>query len=228
MKKIKNLLFTLLLVLSMAAPSSIPVIGTVQSVSAAAKISSKNVVLIKGQKKQLKLSGTTKTVKWTSSSKSIASVSNTGKVTAKKKGTAVVTAKAGISKYTCKITVQTPSISAASKSIKAGQKIRLTVKGTNQKVAWKSSNSKIASVSSGIVTGKKAGTCVISATVLGKKYNCRITVKQPAAQIQYVWLSATGTKYHKIPNCGNMNPSKARQVTLAEAKSRYTPCSKCF
>ncbi|MCB2300423.1 ComEC/Rec2 family competence protein [Clostridium tagluense] len=42
-----------------------------------------------------------------------------------------------------------------------------------------------------------------------------------------VWLSATGDKYHSINNCGRMNPNKARQVTLEEAKSSYSPCSKC-
>lgn len=44
-----------------------------------------------------------------------------------------------------------------------------------------------------------------------------------------VWLSATGTKYHSKPNCGRMNPDKARQISLSEAKSRgLEPCSKCF
>ncbi|MBZ9608614.1 MBL fold metallo-hydrolase [Clostridium estertheticum] len=42
-----------------------------------------------------------------------------------------------------------------------------------------------------------------------------------------VWLSATGDKYHSINNCGRMNPNKARQVTLDEAKNSYSPCSKC-
>lgn len=44
-----------------------------------------------------------------------------------------------------------------------------------------------------------------------------------------VWLSATGTKYHSKPNCGRMDPNKARQISLSEAKSRgFEPCSKCF
>ena len=42
-----------------------------------------------------------------------------------------------------------------------------------------------------------------------------------------VWLSETGTKYHSINNCGRMNPDKATQVTLEEAKNSYGPCSKC-
>lgn len=46
---------------------------------------------------------------------------------------------------------------------------------------------------------------------------------------QMVWLSATGKKYHSISNCGNMNPAKARQVTLESAISTgYDACSKCY
>lgn len=44
-----------------------------------------------------------------------------------------------------------------------------------------------------------------------------------------VWVSATGSKYHSIPDCGRMDPSKARQVSKDEAAgSGLTPCSKCY
>lgn len=44
-----------------------------------------------------------------------------------------------------------------------------------------------------------------------------------------VWLSATGKKYHSVNDCGNMNPSKATQVTESEAISRGKgKCSKCW
>lgn len=43
-----------------------------------------------------------------------------------------------------------------------------------------------------------------------------------------VWLSATGEKYHRIPDCGRMNPSKARSVTREYAISAgYDACKKC-
>src|SRR5699024_1318074 len=43
------------------------------------------------------------------------------------------------------------------------------------------------------------------------------------------WLSATGSKYHSIPNCGRMNPNKARQTTVSAARaSGYDACSKCW
>ena len=50
---------------------------------------------------------------------------------------------------------------------------------------------------------------------------------QPVGQM--VWLSATGSKYHRINNCGNMNPANARQVTESDAISQgYGKCKKCW
>lgn len=44
-----------------------------------------------------------------------------------------------------------------------------------------------------------------------------------------VWLSATGSKYHSIPDCGNMNPNNARQVSKSSAEAQgYDACSKCW
>lgn len=46
---------------------------------------------------------------------------------------------------------------------------------------------------------------------------------------EMVWLSATGDKYHRINNCGRMNPAKARQVTIGEAQAKgFGACNKCF
>ena len=42
-----------------------------------------------------------------------------------------------------------------------------------------------------------------------------------------VYVSASGSKYHSKPNCGNM--SSASRVTIAEAQSRgLTACSRCW
>lgn len=55
------------------------------------------------------------------------------------------------------------------------------------------------------------------------------TTPEPTTNSATVWLSATGTKYHRIPDCGNMNPDNARQVSQSEAEAQgYTACSKCF
>lgn len=65
-------------------------------------------------------------------------------------------------------------------SVFAGKSKTLKVKGTKNKVTWKSSDKKIATVSkNGKVLGKKAGTAVITATVGGNSYKCTVTVKNP-------------------------------------------------
>ena len=44
-----------------------------------------------------------------------------------------------------------------------------------------------------------------------------------------VWIAATGSKYHRINNCGRMNPDNAKQVTREEAVSMgMEPCKKCY
>lgn len=45
--------------------------------------------------------------------------------------------------------------------------------------------------------------------------------------VQYVWATATGSKYHRIPNCGRTK--NATEVTREEAEAMgLTPCSKCY
>lgn len=44
-----------------------------------------------------------------------------------------------------------------------------------------------------------------------------------------VWVSETGSKYHRINNCGRMNPNKAVQMSQADAEARgLEPCKKCY
>lgn len=50
--------------------------------------------------------------------------------------------------------------------------------------------------------------------------------KNTAAE-KTVYVSATGSKYHSKPDCGNM--SSAKEITLSEAQSRgLTACSRCW
>lgn len=53
--------------------------------------------------------------------------------------------------------------------------------------------------------------------------------EQPSSGGGMVWLSETGSKYHSIPDCGNMNPNKAYQVSRSEAEAQgYEACKKCW
>lgn len=77
-----------------------------------------------------------------------------------------------------------PKLSSTSKKVIKGKTFTLTVKNTaGKKVAWKSSNKKVATVSKkGKVTAKKAGTATITAKVGGKKLTCTVKVYGSAKQ----------------------------------------------
>lgn len=69
-------------------------------------------------------------------------------------------------------------------SIYVGKTLQLKISGTKKKVTWKSSNKKIATVTSkGKVKGVKKGTAKITATVSKKKYTCKVTVKNKAVKV---------------------------------------------
>ncbi len=54
------------------------------------------------------------------------------------------------------------------------------------------------------------------------------TVTEEQSEI-YVYITATGKKYHAINNCGNTNPNNTRYVTLSYAQQRgLGACSKCY
>lgn len=73
-------------------------------------------------------------------------------------------------------------LNITSKNILANETFTLKVKGTFRKASWKSSDSKIAKVSSkGKVTGKGNGTAIITAKVGKKKYRCTVNVLKPIA-----------------------------------------------
>ena len=120
-------------------------------------------------------------ITWKSSNTKVASVNSKGVVTAKAKGTAVITASCGEYKVTCKITVKNPSLklTKSSATVKVGKTTKISAKATpSGKVTYKSSNSKIATVSSkGVVKGKKKGTAKITVTCNGVKKVFTVKVK---------------------------------------------------
>lgn len=136
--------------------------------------------IYKKQTLQLKLTGGRSDTKWTSSNTAVATVSSSGKVTAKKAGTVTITANTGGYKVKTTVKVSNPKLSYKSASIWAGKTLQLKVTGGVGTVKWKSSNTKVATVSSkGKVTAKKAGSATISATVSGVTLKCKVTVKGP-------------------------------------------------
>lgn len=84
------------------------------------------------------------------------------------------------SEYVFAKTTEEIKLSKNSVSVIVGDKTKLTINGTKEKVTWSVKDKKIATVSpSGYVLGIKKGTTTVSAKVLGKTYTCKVTVEQP-------------------------------------------------
>ena len=200
MRRIKKVLIaTLAATMLVNAPVHFPVSSGVLNAQAAARISKKRAVLVKGQSVTLRILGNTQKVRWSSSRKSVATVSSKGKVIAKGRGTTTITGKVGKKKYTCKITVQIPAISKKAVSLTVGQKTILRMTRTNQKVSWKSSNTKVATIDRyGKITGVKAGSAIISATVLNKRYYCKVTVKEKVDPTKFSETKAKANIARKV------------------------------
>lgn len=142
------------------------------------------VTLYKGQKKTqtATVTGKVQAPVYTSSNRKIATVDKkTGKVTAKAAGKVTITAKSGSLKATYTVTVKNPTLklTKTSATVKVGKTTKITAKATpSGKITYKSSNKKIATVSSnGTVKGIKKGIAKITVTCNGVSKTFKVTVK---------------------------------------------------
>lgn len=87
----------------------------------------------------------------------------------------------------------TVKISRKSATISVGDSLTLKVTGTSKTPKWTTSNKAVATVSKGKVTGKKAGTAKITATVDGKKYTSTIKVVKSSFKVKQVTFDGTTT-----------------------------------
>ncbi len=167
-----------------------------------------SVKLNKSGTAQLKMTGTLKlkaTIEpkqavpiliWKSSNKKIAKVSDGGVVTPVKPGTATIQASTyngKTAKVKVKVVAVKPTKVKITKGSKAtmrvGDKLKLKAKlyptGVTSKLTWKSSDKKVAAVSSkGVVTAKKKGKATITVkTANGKKAKIKITVKAKRVEL---------------------------------------------
>ncbi|MDO5423193.1 MAG: Ig-like domain-containing protein [Eubacteriales bacterium] len=123
-----------------------------------------------------------------SSKPSVATVNSKGKITGRKAGTAniLVTLKSGkttkIKVTVKKIATTKVAVNKKSVTLKKGKtlqlKVTVTPKDSQDKLTYKTSNAKVATVSSkGKITAKAAGTATITITSGTKKVTCKVTVK---------------------------------------------------
>lgn len=233
--KILSLLLAMVMLLSMCA---IPVqaADTLQN-------QAKKVVMVVGQKTTIK---TPVKMTFKSSNPKVAAVNSNGKVTAKAKGNAIVTAKTSKVTWTYKIKVEKPKLNNSRLSVYTKTSKQLKLKGTSRKVTWSSSAPSVVSVNKkGKITARRTGKATITAKVNGVKYKCKVTVKARSKKSSgqssgkssgqasssgvngYVWIPATGSKYHSSASCSGMH--SPRQVSIGQAISMgYSACKKCY
>ena len=186
MKKWKKFLISLITVFVLAIlPAESAILpGTVCVTEAAPRISSSKLTMIKGQSRTLKITGLKKGQKitWKSSNSKIVAVNKAGKLQAKAKGSATITGTVSKRKYTCKVTVHAPKLNKTAVTLKVSQTYQLKLSGTNQKITWKSSNSKIVTVNkTGKLFAKSAGNATITAQVNGIRFVCKVKIQKKAA-----------------------------------------------
>ena len=189
MKNLRRITSLLLVAVMVAGLLAVPGGNVQAAMKKKVQLNKKTVTLEVGKKVTLKLKNAPKKKKitWSSNNKKIATVSKKGVVTAKKAGKANITAKVNGKKYVCKVTVKNKKVQLNKKTVtlEAGKKVTLKLKNApkKKKITWSSNNKKIATVSKkGVVTAKKAGKANITAKVNGKKYVCKVTVKNKKKQ----------------------------------------------
>lgn len=126
-------------------------------------------------------------ITYSTSNKSVATVNYKGVIEAKKPGTAKITIKSGNQEAVVVVKVagiKTTKLTGvpASQTVKKGKTFTInakaTPKDTDDKIIYKSSNEKIATVSSkGVVKGISKGTATITVQSGSKKLTCKVTVK---------------------------------------------------
>jgi uncharacterized protein YjdB len=151
------------------------------------------------------VNATYKGLTWSSSNPKVASVSQSGKVTAVGNGTATITATStdGTYRATSVVTVNTTvhvskvSINKTSTNLYVGAKetLKATVSpsnATNKAVTWKSSNTKVATVSStGEVTAKGVGTATITVTSVDGSRKATSVVRVNPVKVKGIKLNKT-------------------------------------
>lgn len=169
----------------------IMVLASSVTANAAVKLNKTSISIVKGKTYTLKVTGIRKKAQWSTSNKKIATVSSKGQVKGISGGKCNIYAKVSGKKYTCKVVVKQPVTKIALNKDKINldngksYTLKITVapkNASNKAVTWKISNPKVAVVSAkGKITGKSAGTTVITVTAKdgsGKKASCKVTVKK--------------------------------------------------
>lgn len=170
-------------------------------------LNKKSITLAVSDTFALKLSSTVlKSAKSTNTK--IAKVSNTGVVTAVSKGTAtiVLNDKNNV-QYKCTVKVENPSVNATAVTLKTGNTYTVKINSNTQKVTYKSSDTKVATVtSSGVIKAVSEGKAVITSTLAsGKTFKTAVTVSH---EHKIVILAA------KEPTCSEKGLTEGKKCSV--------------
>ncbi|ABX42343.1 leucine-rich repeat protein [Lachnoclostridium phytofermentans] len=115
---------------------------------------------------------------WKSDNTKVATVTN-GKVTPVSTGTTTISATYDNKTYTCTVTVKDPSLNKSKVTLtKWDSTFLFLLNAKTSDVKWTTTDKSVVTVlQSGMIQAKKKGTATITATVSGKKYSCKVTVK---------------------------------------------------
>jgi len=128
-----------------------------------------------GHYRTLKVYGSKQKPTFKSANNRAATVSSNGKVTAKGWGSTTIYTYVGNKTLRTKVTIV--QMNKKDLTLLPGKTYQLALWGSNNSTTWKSSNSKVATVSDkGLVTAVGNGTATITATFNGKKITSKITV----------------------------------------------------
>lgn len=157
-----------------------------------------------------------------SSNSKIASVNTYGEVTAKRAGTVTITAKIRHAEAVCKITVLPTKVrlNHTAFAIENKESKKLIASTSNgSRVKWKTNKKSIATVNQhGMVTGKKPGVAIITATADGTKTTCIVRVKKPTIRLntKRITLYRGQTKRIHATVSSNITPKwKINRKTVA-------------
>ena len=188
---------------------------------------------------------TGRAVTWSSSNTTVASVSSSGLVTGNVAGSATITATSEGQSGTAAITVTnvpvaSVTVTPASASVNEGKTVQLTATPkdangnplTGRTITWSSSNTAVATVSSsGLVTGKVAGSATITATSEGQSGTSAITVVHvPVASVTVSPATASVSAGSTVqltatPKDATGNPLTGRTITWSSSNTAVATVS---
>lgn len=184
-------------------------------------------------------------ITWSSNKEDIATVSATGVVTGVAAGTAVITATCGEKTATCTVTVSENAIECTgitlnktTATVEKNATVTLTATttpaDTTDDITWASSDTSIATVEDGVVTGKARGTADITVSCGTKSATCKVSVNEEetltapssSAPAKTFSSAVTDGKYNEndvfVISAADVAAAKSVKVTVIDNNGKKT------